>query len=212
MVNLEVVNDGYSKYITLSPSMIRRLDGREVSVSGRWHILSTHTCTCKYVQLILNVAQEIIVEATTENKGNSLKMFRDELNKAKQLLTGTTSPANGSVASLAADISKLVSGVAAGNSTSGLSGPLNGTLTVSERSTSTTAGSNDTTPSSPSTLDLSLALHPPTYAFMLFLLDPNGVQVVTEISLSKIEITSQVSQQSCLNIYACFQYEFYMIG
>lgn len=32
VVNLEIVDDGYSKYVTLTPSIIRRLDGSEVSV------------------------------------------------------------------------------------------------------------------------------------------------------------------------------------
>ena len=33
VVNLEVVEDGFSKYITLSPTIIRRLNGSEVSVA-----------------------------------------------------------------------------------------------------------------------------------------------------------------------------------
>ena len=31
VANIEILNDGYSKYLTLSPSMIRRLDGSEVT-------------------------------------------------------------------------------------------------------------------------------------------------------------------------------------
>ena len=122
------------------------------------------------------IVQEIVFAATTENKSNTLKTRNDELSKAAPFAPpGTTPAATGSASDVIPGVLDLITGAAGDNTTSGPP-DLFGLL---------------------STPNLALAAHPPTYAFMLFLLDPNGIQVTTEISLSTIEITSQVSQLPC---------------
>lgn len=156
--------------------------------------------------------QEIVIAATTENKANTLKTIADEMNKAASLLPPGTTPAaptTGSISDVLPDIIDIITGVGDDNTTSespDLPGLLDGILNSTELGTNTGADSNDTVRSEVlSTSNPALAAHPPTYAFMLFQLDPNGIQVTTEISLSAIEITSQVSHQPCLSHHGCFQ-------
>ena len=207
VVKLETVEDGYSKHVTLSPSMIRRLDGSEVSAAGCSIALTLHAklqlhasydgwndgvfsnflkyaCTCKYLRLtVSNAVQDIVVEASIANTANALQMLIDELTVSVDDIVLNATLASGPVDSVSAttESSALTSIYSAPNI------PQPGT-----------EGSNDTSQSDLASL-LTTVLDPPTHAFMLFSLDPNGIQVTTEMSLSTIEITSQVSQQPCLS-------------
>ena len=161
---------------------------------------------------LYNVVQEIVTEATTENKANPLKTVADEMTTATSLLPLGTPPAAPSTVGMVGDISDvvdLITGIGSDNTTSespDLAGLLDGIVNGTGLGTNTGANSNDSVTSDTlSTTNPALLAHPPTYAFMLFQLDPNGIQVTTEISLSAIEITSQVSQQPCFSHHGRFQ-------
>lgn len=145
------------------------------------------------------VVQEIIVEATTENKLNIVKRLSDQQNKAAP---GTVPAVNVN----APDVTEgILSSIRVDGSTSETSDILNVLAAIGNSTGRGAAESKETSqPGSPSTSDAAVLLPPPTVVYVLILLNPNGISVIKETSLSIIEITSMVSQQSRLTNLACF--------